>query len=102
MSEPRIDVPDMCRMHQSLLVQQTGYRETDPWRALIVMAQIALFQAATADPTFYDRVGGEITRIREIGCLACFRPDAFGEIVDAVRTKGPGAVKALGESWVRP
>lgn len=99
---PEIQVPNMCRLHQSLLVLQTEYAPTDPWRALIIATQIALFQAATADDGFYARVGGDLGRIGEVGCLACFKPDAFGAIVDvAQRTRDLGAIKRLGESWVK-
>jgi len=59
--------------------------------------------AATADDTFYDRIGGDLQRIGEIGCLACFKPDAFGEIVEAAKRerRHGGTIKRLGESWVR-
>lgn len=97
--QPQIVVPEMCRMHQHLLVTQVGIPESGPWRALIVMAQVTLFQAATADPVFYNRIDGDLKRIDEIGCLACFKPDAFGEIVEAAK-KEPGAIKKLGESYV--
>lgn len=102
MTAPTITVPDMCRLHQQLLVQQAGYSRSDPWRALIIMAQIALFQAATADGQFYERVGGDLERIGEVGCLACFKPDAFGEVVEAAKSDDIGAIKRLGESWVQP
>ena len=99
-NEPRIIVPDMCRMHQSLLVHQAGVPESGPWRSLIIMAQIALFQGATADPTFHERLGGDLNRIGEIGCLACFTPDRFGEIVEVAKSTDAGAIKRLGELWV--
>ncbi len=96
----QIQVPDMCRKHQALLVSQVGVGPEGPWRSLIIMAQIALFQGATVDPVFHERTGGDLTRINEIGCLACFKPDRFGEIV-AVAQHNPGDLKALGESWVK-
>jgi hypothetical protein len=100
-SEPPINVPDMCKLHQSLLVQQAGYSRNDPWRSLIIMAQMALFQGASADPAFWQRIGDDLKRISEIGCLACFKPDRFGEIVEAAKLKDAGAIKRLGESWVK-
>lgn len=101
MSTPRITIPDMCKMHQSLLVHQARYTRDEPWRALIIMAQIVLFQAATGDPEFHKRLGGDVTRAEEIGCLACFKPDAFGAVVEAAKDKSDmGAIKRLGESWV--
>lgn len=97
-----IQVPDMCKLYQSLLIHQAKYSRTDPWRALIVISQAALFQAATADPLLHERIGNDITRITEIGCLACFKPDAFGEIVEAAKDKhDTSAIKCLGESWIK-
>jgi hypothetical protein len=99
---PRIEVSNLCKKHQWLLVQQAGYREQDPWRSLVIMAQIALFQATTTDPEFWKHVGDDVTRLPEIGCLACFKPDKFGEIVEAAKLErtNPGSIKRLGESWV--
>lgn len=97
---PQIAVPNMCQKHQRLLVEQVGVGPAGPWRSLIIMAQIALFQGATADPSMHDRIGGDITRITEIGCLACFKPDRFGEIVEVAK-HNPGDLKALGETWVK-
>lgn len=99
--QPQITVPDMCRLHQSLLLSQAGYTRNDPWRSLIIMAQIALFQGASADPAFHEKVGGDLGRIGEVGCLACFKPDRFGEIVEAAKLEDAGAIKRLGESWVK-
>lgn len=100
MDKPRIEIPDMCQKHQSLLVHQAGYKETDPWRALIIMSQITLFQASTADPNLHKKLGGNIENIKNMGCLACFKPDVFGEIVEAAKSKDTGAIKKLGESYL--
>lgn len=109
MSEPRLpseeqrDVvypADMCKKHQWLLVTQARYRESDPWRALVVAAQITLFQAATCDPKTHERIGDDIRKIGSLGCLACYEPDAFGEIVEAAKSRELGKIKALGERWV--
>lgn len=98
--QPTIQVPNMCQKHQSLLVHQTGYTGADPWRTLVIVAQMALFQGATADPATYERIGGDIMRLPELGCLACYKPDLFGEVVEAAKSKDIGAIKALGERWV--
>lgn len=97
---PLITLPELCKLHQRLLIEQTGYTRDDSWRSLMIMTNLALFQASTADDTFYDKLGGNLDRIAEIGCLACFKPDKFGEIVDTVIHKGQSAIKALGESWL--
>lgn len=97
---PQIKVPEMCKKHQSLLVHQAGYSEKEPWRVLIIAAQIALFQAATGDAKTYEKIGEDITKIKSLGCLACYKPDAFGEIVEAGKTKDIGKIKELGERWV--
>lgn len=96
---PTIELPMLCKTHQSLLVHQAGYTPADPWRALTIATQIALFQAATADPATHARTGGLIARLPALGCLACYKPDAFGEIVEAAKTKDLGAIKRLGEAW---
>jgi hypothetical protein len=94
-------VPDMCQKHQSLLVHQAGYKESDPWRALVIISQVALFQAATCDDKTHKVIAGDIGRIGELGCLACYKPDAFGEVVEAAKSHELGAIKALGERWLK-
>ena len=99
---PRIVVPDMCRKHQRLLLDQIGIGPEGPWRVAIVAAQITLFQGTTAHKSTYERIGRDITRISELGCLACDRPDVFGQIVEAWQggtdiSASIAAVKALGE-----
>lgn len=92
--------PGMCQTHRALLIQQAGYGPLDPWRALEITASIVLFQAATCDATIHAEVGGDVTKIAALGCLACRKPDAFGQIVEAAKRREPGALKALGDSWV--
>jgi hypothetical protein len=97
---PQITVADMCTKHQTLLIHQAKYSEKDPWRALIIAAQITLFQAATIDPRTYEKISGDISNIGKLGCLACYKPDAFGEVVEAAKTHDLGKIKALGEMWL--
>jgi hypothetical protein len=99
-TRPTITVPDMCQRHQRLLLDQIGIGPDGPWRSAIVASQVTLFQGATAHPSTSARLGGDITRIGELGCLACDRPDVFGQVVQAWRAGGMGAVKALGEQLV--
>jgi hypothetical protein len=99
--QPQIMVADMCQKHQWLLCQQAGFKESDPWRALVIVSQIALFQAATCDDETHKRLDGDVTRIGELGCLACYKPDAFGEVVEAATIKELGNIKALGEGWLK-
>lgn len=101
MPNPQITLPELCKLHQRLLVSQAGYSEKDPWRALMIATQIALFQGATADPATHERIGGLIERLPELGCLACYKPDKFGEIVEVAKTHDIGNIKKLGESWLR-
>lgn len=97
----QITLPELCKTHLSLFVHQARLKDSDPWRAFVIGAQIALFQAATSDPKTHERVGGLVERLSELGCLACYKPDAFGEIVEAAKTHDLGLVKALGEKWVK-
>lgn len=87
-------------MHQRLLLDQIGIGPDGPWRSHIIVAQIALFQGTTAHPDTYGRIGGDVLRIAELGCLACFRPDTFGAVVQAFQQGGIAAVKTLGEHLV--
>src|SRR5678809_799238 len=98
--DPTVVVPDMCQLHQSLLVHQAGFSRTDPWQALIIVAQVALFHAATEDPTLRPKLGGDLMRIGEIGCLACFKPDVFGGIVVAAQAGGLDAIKRMVEPFL--
>lgn len=97
----QIVLPEMCNTHQYLLVKQAGYSPSDPWRALVIASQITLFEAATCDPKTHEKIGDDITNIVSLGCLACYKPDAFGEIVEAAKSHDIGKIKALGEKWVR-
>ncbi|MGE3276744.1 MAG: hypothetical protein AB7O67_16655 [Vicinamibacterales bacterium] len=103
MDRPQILIGDMCQKHQRLLVDQIGVAPDGPWRVCVIAAQIALFQGTTAHPDTFDRLGGDIRRIGELGCLACYRPDTFGEVVQAFQQEPApniAAVKALGERLV--
>lgn len=99
--EPIINVRPMCNTHRVLLVRQLGIGPDGPWRAVEIMTMLALFQAMTADPKVWEEIGGDATRLPELGCMACRKPDAFGEIIKAGQGARPGAIKELGESWVR-
>ena len=96
-AHPQVLIPDMCKLHQSLLIQQVGIPESGPWRVAIIAAQVTLFQGTTAKKSTWDRLGGDVGRIGELGCLACYSPDVFGQVVHAFQTGGFAAVKALGE-----
>lgn len=104
--QPQIRVADLCKTHQTLLVRQCGYGPSDSWQSLIVVTQIALFQGASADSKVHAEIEGDITRIGQLGCLACRKPDLFGQLVDRVQRTYPRsahfpAIKALGEAWVK-
>jgi hypothetical protein len=104
-STPQVMLPDMCKTHQALLVRQCAYGPADPWRALLIATQIALFQGATADPKVHAEMGGQIENLSVLGCLACRKPDLFGALIDKVQKTFPreahiSVIKALGERWV--
>lgn len=99
-----IHVASMCQTHRVLLVRQCEYGRDDPWRALEIATQIALFHGVTADPRTHAETGGQIEKVAGFGCLACRKPDLFGTLIDTVqktpRREHFGAIKALGEKWV--
>jgi len=73
---------------------------------VLVGSPIALFQALTCDDKVHREVGGDALKIGDLGCAACVKPDAFGQIVDVAQRAGKdgaiGAIKRLGEAWVSP
>lgn len=92
-----VELPPMCEKHRYLLTSQAQLKESDPWRAFEIAATMALFQATTATDGVYEKIGGDIFKIKTLGCLACFRPDTFGEIVVAATNRDIAAIKAIGE-----
>jgi len=100
MADKPIEMPAMCETHQALLVHQVGVPESGPWRSLIIVANVVLFQMVSTDQNVYDRVGGDAHRLKELGCLACLHPDYFGEVVQAAQSSDMQAMKKLGERYV--
>lgn len=100
MSKKPIKIPELCDKHMSLLVHGAGYKPHETWRALVAVANVALFQAATVFKRTHELIGDDITQIGKIGCLACYRPDKFGELVEVAKSKDLGEIKALGEKWI--
>ncbi len=98
--QPQVKLPDMCQRHQAELVRAAKYKQSDAWRALIIVAQLALFQGATVTDSVYKKIEGQIERISELGCLACRLPHRWQKILRASRSREIGDIKALGESWV--
>lgn len=99
MSDP-IMLPEMCLTHQKLLVEKAEVPESGPWRSLLIVAQIALFQAATTDEKVYKEIGGDVKNITKIGCIACRKGPQFWDVIDTYKANGLAGVKALGEKWV--
>jgi hypothetical protein len=95
-----IMLPNICTKHQSLLIHQAKYKETDAWQALLICANLVLFQAVTCDARTHEQTGGDIHRISEFGCLACRKPDSFGAIVEVAKSHDLGKIKSLGEQWI--
>lgn len=98
--QPRIVIPDLCNTHQVLLVQQANYSRADPWRALLISANVALFQGATCDQKVREETGGDLEKIGTLGCLACRKPDLFGEVIEAAKSHNLYDIKTLGEKWI--
>lgn len=96
----QIKVPQFCPKHHSLLVHQANYKKTDAWQAMTVVANLVIFQAVTADPKTQEKIKDDITKIENFGCLACYKPDAFGEIVEAAKTHDLSKIKAVGEKYL--
>lgn len=97
---PIINMPPFCQTHRSLLIHGARYKQTDPWMVLEVAAQAVLFQGATCEKTVWEKLGGDVTKLPTLGCLACLCPDKFALVVKAAKTKDIGAVAALGKQWI--
>ena len=101
MTEPiPVNVAPLCQPCITKLVRGAHYREQDPWQALSIVAQIALFQASTADPKTYERIDSDPARFAELGCLGCYKPRELEIIIEVAKTRDLGAIKRLGEKWV--
>lgn len=101
MSEhPQVEVPQMCQKHQRLLVEQLRIGPEGPWQIAIVAVQIVLFQGSLTFQSVWGKIGGDVTKLKTLGCLACERPDVFGEAIEAYRQHGIAGTKARGERYV--
>jgi len=85
----------------ALLMQQAHFTESDPWRPLIVISNFALFQAMINDPNTPARIGRDMKGLQTLGCLACYKPDVFGEVVEAAKTHDLDKMKAIGDKYER-
>jgi len=97
---PVITMPPLCQTHRSLLIHGARYKKTDPWMALEIATQAVLFQGATCEKVIYEKLGGDITKLPDLGCLACLCPDKFSLIVEVAKTKNLDAIAALGKQWI--
>jgi len=95
-----IMIPNLCEKHAVMLVAQSGYQQHEPWRAMMVASNIALFQFATTKPRTHELIGKDISRVGELGCLACYSPDAFGQIVEVAKSHDIRNIRLLGEKWI--
>jgi hypothetical protein len=96
-----IMMPELCFEHQKLLVSKAGVPESGPWRSLIIVAQLALFQAASADDKIQKEIGGDIHQIGKIGCLACRKQSQFWDLIEAYKKNNLTGMKELGELWIK-
>ena len=105
MKDSTVFLPDMCRAHQAELVNRLRIPESGPWQSTLVIMNIRLFQAATANPKVWERCSvvddgkrdeSDLTLVlAEIGCLACFDRHTYGETLSLMRTKGVSHVAKL-------
>lgn len=99
-----IMVPELCTHHRYRLVHSLKYAESDPWMALVVAANITMFQVMTADEGFQKESGGDIHHIEQLGCLACIKRKEFNQLIDELqsnlRGRHIGVIKAFGERFL--
>lgn len=95
-----IKIQPLCKNHRSELLRKAKYRPTDPWRALEICAGIAMFQGATATPTVWKKLDGDVYGIEKLGCLACRLPAKWAELLRVAKSRDLGEIKKLGELWL--
>lgn len=100
MTNPTVEVPPMCNTHRVLLVKQAHYGPSDPWQVMELVVQIALFQAMSANPKVHTELKMDLTNLSKLGCMACRKPDVFGQLVEAAKTHKLSVIKELGEKFV--
>jgi len=71
-----IRVPQLCsRCLHELVVVELEIKESSPWKAAIVVANILLFQQASNEPSIWRRAEQQVENLSlilaEIGCLGC-------------------------------
>jgi hypothetical protein len=96
--ESAIVIPDMCNLHQSTIVHGLRLRQRDPWKVAIVIANMMLFQAASAGDVIWKRAanadGSEPSPkdvslvLAEIGCLGCLDNRNFQRVFTILRKYG--------------
>jgi len=101
MSDVQIRLPSFCDRHLYRLVHGAKYKDTDPWRALVIAAQIALFQGASTLDSVHKKLGGDITKVESLGCFACRLPHKFNDVIRVAKHHDIKKIKELGESWVK-
>ena len=96
----QISIPSFCEYHRSRLVHGAKFREKDPWMALEVASQIAMLQAIMVSNTFHIKFGGDVEKIQNVGCLACFENKTFKQLVKiAKKNKSIKDIKEFGDSF---
>ena len=81
---PAVMLQPICNRHGAALMHALKLRESDPWLAHYVTAQILLFGMATADARIHKRapeLGDMSVVLAEIGCLACFLPGSMARVI---------------------
>lgn len=101
MPDTPVEVPQFCDRHQAKLVHAAGFKPEDPWRALLIIGTLVMFQGASCHRRIWEKVEGDVARVKELGCLACKLPGLFETLARTAKSKDPGAIKELGERWIR-
>ena len=99
MAEVTTFVPQLCPTCTSRVVHGTGFKPEDAWRALVVVVNIGLWQASSADHRVWERCGkAEGSEkadtaalslvLAEVGCLGCFKPKTRDGLIQHVVNHG--------------
>lgn len=98
--EKPIMMPSFCDEHRSKLIHGAKFKPHDPWMALEIASQLAMFQVILADNNFHIKYGGDAHAISRVGCMACFANKTFKQLIKvAKKNKDIGDIKKFGESF---
>lgn len=88
----------LCYPCRYKLIQGAGYKQTDPWMTLEIVATLTLVNCALKDNRFLIKYGNDVYGVNRIQCLGCFMPQTLNKIRQVAKeTRDMEKIKAIGD-----